>query len=290
MKRFIVALGLLCAVTESGVSAWGDDGHKIVCAIAQKILSSSDRAEVERLTRLYRTPDKLSFQFFTSACVFADTARRRARAGDPGWTQFSPFENFHFLNVPRTTTTIGAGACGGDCVLEGIRRHFDRLRNHTLGDPERAEALIFLGHWVGDAHQPLHVSFEDDRGGNLIKPISGGFYQSDHLHQVWDSGIIKAAHGTVDWFTFAGQLKASITPAQRKEWLKADSRAWAQESYDVSLTADVQYCRRTATACNAIAGGRTLSKAYQDEFADPVEVRLQKAGVRLADLIRRALH
>jgi hypothetical protein len=25
-----------------------------------------------------------------------------------------------------------------------------------------------VGHWVGDIHQPLHVSFEDDRGGNSV--------------------------------------------------------------------------------------------------------------------------
>jgi len=27
---------------------------------------------------------------------------------------------------------------------------------------------MFLAHFVGDVHQPLHVGFEDDEGGNTI--------------------------------------------------------------------------------------------------------------------------
>jgi len=37
-------------------------------------------------------------------------------------------------------------------------------------------------------------------------------------------------------------------------------------------------------------GGRNLDMAYQQEFQDDIELRLQKAGVRLASLIRSALH
>ena len=29
-------------------------------------------------------------------------------------------------------------------------------------------ALKFLGHWIGDLHQPLHVSYADDKGGNHV--------------------------------------------------------------------------------------------------------------------------
>ena len=38
-------------------------------------------------------------------------------------------------------------------------------------------------HWVGDIHQPLHVSFEDDRGGNNIQ-VNGQC--SGNLHATWD--------------------------------------------------------------------------------------------------------
>jgi hypothetical protein len=39
--------------------------------------------------------------------------------------------------------------------------------------------------------------------------------------------------------------------------------------------------------CEAV--GRLVSGHYQDAFADHVEMRIQQAGVRLAELLRRNL-
>jgi S1/P1 Nuclease len=40
------------------------------------------------------------------------------------------------------------------------------LSSSSASEQERLEALKYLGHWDGDVHQPLHLSFQDDRGGN----------------------------------------------------------------------------------------------------------------------------
>jgi hypothetical protein len=40
----------------------------------------------------------------------------------------------------------------------------DRLSSTTTDDKAKLAALKFLGHWIGDLHQPLHVSFEDRPG------------------------------------------------------------------------------------------------------------------------------
>jgi len=285
----IVLLISFLLFTSSKVWAWGNDGHRIVCAIAQKLLNKTDRNEVERLSRFYKAPDGSSFFRFTEACLFADTARSKAQDGVPGWQGFAKFEKWHFLNLPRSSKAVPGTACADNCVLFGIQTHFDLLRNSTL-DRDKAEALLFLAHWVGDIHQPLHISYEDDRGGNFIKPITGGFYPSDHLHAVWDSGIVTKARGQTDWWIYAGILKDRITPAMRKEWLAVPRSRWAQESYDIAITALARYCRWTNNECRRIAGGRSLDMAYQQEFQDHIELRLQKAGVRLASLIRSALH
>jgi S1/P1 Nuclease len=47
----------------------------------------------------------------------------------------------------------------------------------------RLIVLKSVGHWVGDIHQPLHVSFVDDRGGNNIR-VSGQC--AGNLHATWD--------------------------------------------------------------------------------------------------------
>ena len=125
----------------------------------------------------------------------ADEARSKARDNVPGWDRFDPFENWHFLNVPRTTRSVEQSHCHDNCVLTGIAHHAEALTTAST-DRDRAEALFFLGHWIGDVHQPLHISYVDDRGGNDIKPINGGFYASSNLHAVWDSGIIAKAIGS----------------------------------------------------------------------------------------------
>ncbi len=44
-------------------------------------------------------------------------------------------------------------------MVSAITADVGVLSSTTAGDAEKARALKFLGHWVGDVHQPLHVSF-----------------------------------------------------------------------------------------------------------------------------------
>jgi hypothetical protein len=52
-------------------------------------------------------------------------------------------------------------------------------------------ALSFLVHFVGDSHQPLHVSYGSDRGGNEVK--ADFFGSQTNLHSVWDDSFISKA-------------------------------------------------------------------------------------------------
>src|SRR6202042_1022788 len=60
------------------------------------------------------------------------------------------------------------------------------------GQAGKLASLKFLGHWVGDIHQPLHVSFEDDRGGNNIA-VTGEC--GSNLHSAWDTCLVLKAVG-----------------------------------------------------------------------------------------------
>jgi hypothetical protein len=274
-------------------AAWGPDGHRIVCRIAFQLLDSPRQQEIIRLTGKYHRPNNGSgFSFFTDGCLFPDEARQRARDNEPGWDKFDPFDAWHFLNVPRTTHLVADSHCSGNCVLTGISRHADLLRTSTT-DEARAEALFFLGHWVGDIHQPLHISYADDRGGNNITPILGGFYESTHMHGVWDSGIIAKAVGADGWRIFADRLARDITPAENDTWIASQPLVWAQESYILTTRLATQYCvwrvDAGAQTCSRIQQQRTLAQPYQDEFRDDVMQRLQQAGARLAELLRHVI-
>ena len=68
------------------------------------------------------------------------------------------------------------------------------LCSATAGDAAKAIAILYVGHWSGDLHQPLHISFADDRGGNSIGAAgacSGRFAAS--LHSVWDTCDVEDA-------------------------------------------------------------------------------------------------
>lgn len=292
-RAVLAAIALLMCVggIEPRVAAWSPQVHEAVCAVAYRLLPAADQQELDRLARAYRDPDGGRFEYFTRGCGFPDRARARAREAPAGsaWRDYAKFDDWHFLNLPRSEKTVPA-TCG-NCVLHGIEQHLTQLANHNLRDSVRAEALFFLGHWVGDVHQPLHVSYEDDLGGNRITPIRGGFYDDTHLHGVWDGGIPAGVRGNIGWWVYAGNLRDEITPQLQQQWSAIPRRLWAQESYDITIQPETLYCRVAGNQCARInAVGRTLDANYQKRFGDVVELRLKKAGARLATLLAQALH
>ena len=296
-KAGVVAF-LMCAAFAGNAFAWGQDGHRAVCRIAYLLLDEAQQKEVTRLTAAYRRPDGQTIASFPDACIFPDEARSNAVKEMPDWIRFKPFNNWHFLNVPRTRLFVEAADCANDCVVDAIAFHSKALHEAT-SDQDRAEALFFLGHWVGDIHQPLHVSYADDQGGNTVKPIEGGYYSQPtdqfptNLHSVWDSKIIIKAEGNLGWREYADSLEQQITPTAQALWVKAEPLEWAQESYVLTTSPATVYCEwepvGDALSCNAKPQTRTLTAPYQATFQDDVETRLQQAGVRLAERIRRNL-
>jgi hypothetical protein len=307
MRKTSIALAVL-VVCSSNAFAWSSEGHRIVCRIAYDLLTSEEQHKVDALTKGYKMPPdtELQIQSYADACVFPDEARAKAVKAeqdgvkDSPWLQFKQFNRQHFLNVDRAVTTIEAAACHDDCVLTGIASQA-KLLKHGASDQERAQGLIFLGHFVGDVHQPLHVSYESDQGGNLTRPITGGFYpipnkrpgQTDepqlNLHSVWDGAIIRKAIAVPGWKAFADELRKKITAEETTAWDAAPPLAWAQESYDITRSKDMEYCKKEDAGCEEFGNGRVLGESYQHEFIGVVDKRLQQAGTRLAAEIHEAL-
>ena len=280
--RMIKVLLLLCVLLPIEIAlAWGDTGHKVVCQMAYELLDPAARREVERLIKL-----DADFDTFAESCVFADRPER-IRMFD------------HFMNVPRSFRAITTYECplADTCVLTAIQSDVAVLVNPAAGDADKLLALKLLSHWVGDIHQPLHVSFQDDRGANHIRVEAED--PEANLHGVWDVWIIVHNLGD-DYHNIAARLGAAIAAEQRDAWRYDSPVEWANESYQTTISATTGYCVRKQGACwhevdNMLLDDgeprrlMEIDDAYLEQHRMIVSQRLQQAAVRLAEMLNQLL-
>ena len=159
----------------------------------------------------------------------------------------------HYVDLPRSAKGIEvAHPCpvADRCVISAILNDTRDLAL-SLDVSDQLRLLKSVGHWVGDVHQPLHVSFDDDRGGNLVA-IEGSCSKAN-LHAVWDRCIIEKKIG-LDYAVIAAKLRAEIIEEDRARWIPptidvAAVVAWANKSSAIAEQPDVQYCVQVADSC-----------------------------------------
>jgi len=265
---------LLCLTVPMAAFGWGRTGHQVVCQIAYEEMKDATRATVDRLMDM--DPD---FQSFAESCLFAD-GPPRIRAIE------------HYINLPRSFQAVGTTECpmAESCLFTAIENESNILSDARRSDRHKLRALKLLGHWVGDIHQPLHVSYQDDLGGNLI--AKQDTEQGGNIHSVWDYDIIE--HGIGKHVApVANMLRAEISDSERTLWKYASPVEWANESYQITISAQTEYCVPQYGACwyapdNMILGKGEprrevgASEQYLSANRDIVAQRLKQAGVRLA--------
>lgn len=279
----LLAIGLMLGT--SPAFGFGAAGHHAVCEIAYRTLTPDVRTKVDQILR---ADGDERFFGFGAACGWPDRH-------DLFGSILREYGADHFINVPRGS--VDASACVGKdgptdrCLLTTIPKmvrvlqglEADKLGHRDLGYPkDKTEALRFLGHWLGDIHQPLHVSYGDDRGGNEL-PVYGvkGCSSADKkdldrdgdtseqvssLHKVWDTCIVEDSMSergfrtnTDDRTAYSEALFNEITVSQRALWSAVvwstgpDSPIWAaeiaNESYALAQSGPVQYCVATGGQC-----------------------------------------
>ncbi len=258
--------------------AWGPVGHQAICQLAYEELNASARQAVDRLIGL-----DPQYESFAESCLFADFPERQR-----------PEE--HYMNLPRDARAIATLACplADSCVLTAIGKDVAVLEDPARSDGDKLTALKLLGHWVGDIHQPMHVTFSDDRGANWIPNVGEC---ERNLHATWDSCIIETLLGR-DYRVVTADLRAGIDDGDRDGWVTDNEVEWANESYRIAIDRKTGYCISREGACWYTADnfiltpGETqrtmfISKSYLRRHRSTVELRLRQAGVRLGALLNR---
>ena len=288
MIRFSAVIAAIFALGAAGpAAAWGDLGHRVTALIAYRHLTPAVRNKVDAL--LASDGDTLTSPDFASRATWADKYRESHRE-TAAW---------HFVDLETDHPDVAA-ACFGfpplapgqpasqgparDCVVDKIEEFAAELRNPATPRAERLAAFKFLIHFVADLHQPLHASDHDDRGGNCIGLAPSPDGHSSNLHAWWDTGEVEALGGSVQ--DIATRLDARISSGQAKAWAAGDPKAWARESFQIARN-DV-YALPSRPTC-AQHGFVALSAAYQATARRDAALQLEKAGIRMASLLDRAL-
>ena len=267
MPRLLVFLAFYLTASVPAL-AWGDLGHRVIGELAERRLSPQTRAQVQAL--LAGEPDPT----LASAATWPDAARERP---EYAWT--APL---HYVRIHDAACRYDAtrDCARGACIVGAIQRYARTLGDHTLGHEQRAEALKFLVHFVGDVHQPLHSGHRPDKGGNEFQislRLPGKRPQATHLHAIWDHFLpTRSGESAAE---FATRLEAQMPPPLAEAVdLDTEPVRWAEASCALS-DSEGFYPPRPGK----------LPPDYLDRMRPMVDARLQLAAARLAQLLESLL-
>lgn len=199
MRSLLFPILLLAVLFAAPLHAWGTLGHRTVALLASRSLTPST---ARRLRTLLKPRSLLSAATWPD--YYSHTPDGRYSA------------SWHYIDAmdspPRYCNVSYTRDCPADrgCIVSAIANHTVRARDVTVDWDERQKSAMWVVHFLGDVHQPLHTE-NMDRGGNGIKVLWGG--RSVNLHHVWDSSIAEGYRGgnsvrhAVEW---AAELEEKI--------------------------------------------------------------------------------
>jgi hypothetical protein len=299
----IVTLLLALALPYSTASAWSRSGHMVSAAIAYDELSAQEPRIIDRIVALAEEhPDRGAFEVAVGRARGEERERRifleLARWPDDVRGSIHDHPTWHYWSRPIVDQSSPPAKVPED-VPQGSAYEAFALNLSVASDArasvgERAVALAWIFHLVGDVHQPLHsvsqVSKrfpEGDRGGSLqfvLDPVAG---EPVSLHWYWDDRV--GGDGEPETvIERAADLMRRVPRSQiRLQPFKnaTEFSQWAQESYQLAST--VAYgpdLRASASAKSA----SEQSKQYVEESLQIAEQRLALAGYRLTEVLRWA--
>jgi hypothetical protein len=312
-----VAAALLLALSHPAV-AWNATGHEVVAELAWNDLKPAVRDRITALLKehpLYAAqlvpngaaPDApdLPLRVFMRSATWPDMIRSgRAREyHHPEWHYvdnpiLAEGMDRNAIEVPPLGDKIEPGKPPQN-ILQALEWATAKLKQPDAPAAEKAIAVCWIAHLVGDIHQPLHACEffspdypKGDRGGNLWMVKYHGVVTN--LHSFWDERL----GGYMTWTLVDAVARKTAERNPRatleKELTVTKWTDWAAESF--TLARDTVYAGGklkgvTRESSNANQGATTpeLPEGYDQAANDAARLRVALAGYRLADLVNRLL-
>lgn len=304
ITKFAVAVAIIVVLLPREAHAWSKAGHMVTGAIAYRVLKDSDEAALARVLDILREhpfyeqrwrfainalpgndPDKEGLFLFMHAARWPDDIRN---------DEDLHCGNCHFVNFRfRPSQPNAAPISIGGQILSAFDDNLEIMTGNAPND-EKAMAISWLFHLVGDVHQPLHSAVlvnqqfpQGDRGGTLffIRPRQNSLTIS--LHKFWDDLVIGSER-------FSRVSNRATELRQRQEFRRealselSENRflRWAdKESFTLA--------KRDAYRNGSLQGstdendGALLPQNYASTVRPIAERRAVLAGYRISELLSR---
>ncbi len=242
----IIAIAIFYAHTTFG---WGKEGHRMVGEVAMHYAAKPISDSVKKYL------DGMSID---NAATWMDDMRSNA--------SLACMKPWHYVNVDKGKTYVPTD---NPNIINQIERVYNELRNRKGMTHDQINMDIkVLIHLMGDLHQPLHVGYGIDQGGNKV-PISFGGGYVNNLHAVWDEGIIDTTH--INLQKVLAQHE-SFTATQLTKLEQYDVIAWLNEG-------------RAFLAGIYNFHGSVLPEAYIDKNSVVIEKQILIGGLRLSAML-----
>lgn len=285
------------------LSAWSAHGHRAVALVAERRLSGPAKAGVDAvlgpgitLAGIAACADALRGDLAEDPQddpVGADPIDHSAHTVSCGgitWQEEGRSRPWHYINIPitdspRDAAGLKAYCANSDCIVDQIALEAEVLGQPSASQSDKQKALMFLVHFVGDLHQPLHSATEvvgrtDDRGGNLKWVRFNG--AKLRLHSLWDHVIEVKDSFDADALSQTLEREIAAKTGAVSSWTAGDFvTAAALESLKVGQ--DDIYPHYYSD------DNQNLGSAYRNLMQPKAFDRMERAGVRLAALLESAL-
>jgi hypothetical protein len=259
---------LVCLATPQSW-AWGREGHRLTAHVAEQYLTKEAKAKIVKLLHTESLADVASW---------ADNYRED-HPETSGW---------HFVDIPKSEAQFDRKRdCPAsrtdprspwrDCITDRILYFEGHLGDESLSTEDRAVALKFLVHLIGDIHQPFHAMGDGHGGNDIAVSFMGssvcGVYNCN-LHNVWDDMIIEEQGLNEKKYT--QRLLKEIKDNQWESLSGGEPTTWANLSHEFAEQA-------------LVPNGALITREYVQEESGIVDQQLALGGLRLARVLNRIL-
>ncbi|MFZ4107314.1 S1/P1 nuclease [Flavobacterium sp.] len=247
MKKSLFMVLTILAILPLKTFAWGEKGHEIVAQIAFKQLDKKTR----KLILSY-----LDGMTIEQAANWMDDIKK-----DHSYDKLKPL---HYVNFEKGES-VKDSCC--DNIIHSLNATINDLKHYKDFSKEEIKTkLCFLFHLMGDLHQPLHVGYRSDKGGNSFQVNFNS--KSTNLHGLLDYGIIEyqniKLNDCLKYNSYNSQKIANLCNGSVLDWAK-ESRSYLGEIYGTN---------------------KQIEETYLKTNSNLIKSQIQKAGIRLGGILK----